>query len=69
MPQINIEDLEIAREAAMYLINTEKNINSLLFSAGSQVKLVNANGYDIGTLIFDGDFWTFSPDGYGKENK
>ncbi len=66
--QINIQDLEGVSSITYALTKIDLAHDEVHLAAGSQVILVNSNGYAVGTLIFDGDFWTFSPEGYGKSS-
>ncbi len=64
--QINIGDLEEVYRLGMKLADIEAHNSDIAFGAGSQIVVDNTDGYRIGTLIFDGDFWTFNPERYGK---
>lgn len=67
--QMNISDLEEVVRIVNKLPDLERPDTDASIGAGSQIIIDNANGYRIGTLIFDGDFWTFNPEGYGKTDE
>lgn len=64
--QINISDLEEVYRLSMKLTDIENHATEVGFAAGSRLVIDSTNGYKIGTLDFDGDFWTFNPEGYGN---
>jgi len=64
--QINIDDLEAVIKLVTNLIKAEPTDHDLAYCAGSYVVVDNPNGYRIGALEYDGNFWTFNPEGYGK---
>ena len=64
--QINIDDLEAVTAAAIAFMKVEDVVSGINFGSGSRIALYSAEEYLIGNLEFDGNFWTFDPEGYGK---
>ncbi len=57
---IQINDLETVIKLARDLMNFPLDI--------AHMQVVNPDGYIIGSLMYDGEFWTFNPEEYGKTN-
>lgn len=63
--EIQVSDLEVVIDLSNRLIKAETEAQ-VCYAKGSCVFVESPNGYFIGKLIFDGDFWTLDPEGYGN---